>query len=127
MMRGLLWRRLFVAVVAFCAGTMFGAAAMYRGITRHVRERLDSTTWTPRTMDWLESEMKFSAQEAERYRPDVQRAVDQLIALRDDSEVKRKAIVRDLVIELHSKMNPEQQARLEDAIRKSRPANPAIK
>ena len=124
MMRSSWLGKLGLVAVAFVVGVLMGAAGMHRGIERRIHERMDSATWMPRTMTWLDKELVFTSEQRSQCEPIVQNAVSELVQLRDQSEAERKAILGKMFLELFAKLPSEHQRKLQELIRKGREASP---
>lgn len=123
-MRGFWVGKVALAAVAFVAGMLIGATGMYRGIDRRIHERMDSATWMPRTMAWLDKELVLTPEQHAQCEPIVQKSVDELVHLRDQSEAERKAILGKMFMELFTTLPAEQQQKLQVILRKGREHSP---
>ncbi len=111
------WKTWLALAIVFAAGLLIGGVGAVRLIQREFRSRMDSTTWTPRTMQWLQtSALLTEAQQAE-VRPVVEASVQRLIELRDDAESERKLIVAGLVADVASKLPSPQRERFVETCR----------
>ena len=112
--------KIILISMAFVAGLLIGAGGMYRVITKQTRSKLDSETWSPRTIKWLDKELKLTTEERLQCEPVVGNAVQQLIKLRDESEKERKTIVGMMFVELYAILPTDKRDKLKEAVRKGR-------
>ncbi|MGC3969227.1 MAG: hypothetical protein QM775_18240 [Pirellulales bacterium] len=109
------WKTIVLVFVVFAAGMLCGAVGAVRAVQREVRNRLDESTWTPRTLDWLRSAASLSAEQESKVRPIVDSAVARLKELRHESEAERKSVVKDLLISVALQLPEAQQQQLKRA------------
>jgi hypothetical protein len=96
-----------------------GGVLTVAGIHRWHQNRIDATTWTPRTMNWLRSEVHITAEQESTVEPIVTRAMKDMSDLRDRADGERKAIFSRLFLELSEHLTPEQQAAMRESIAKA--------
>lgn len=109
------WKTILLVLVVFVAGLFCGAAGAVRAIQREYRNKLDETTWVPRTLDWLRDAASLTREQETKVRPIVEAAIARMKELRDESEAERKGIVKDLLIAVALELPKEQQEQLRRA------------
>lgn len=111
------WRTLLLIFVVFLSGTAFGVVGTIGAIRKEFASRMDSKTWTPRTLEWLRTAADLSPLQEEKIRPDVERGVAELSELRDSSDQQRKAIIGRLLRDVALQLDAPQQTKLIDAVK----------
>lgn len=108
------------AAMIFGAGAIVGGVATIRFIERRVSERLDDRNWSSLTMNWLDRELKLSAEQRSKVEPIVKEATQELREIRDETEVKRRLILNTRLKEVRSHLTEDQIERLRLAVERVR-------
>ena len=106
------WKTILLVLLVFLAGAACGAVGTVRAIQREFRNKLDESTWMPRTLEWLRTAADLTVAQETEIRPIVDDAMMQLKELRDKSEAKRKSITKELLIAVAIKLPEPQQEKL---------------
>lgn len=110
------WKTILLVALVFVAGAACGAVGTVRAIQREYRNKLDETTWTLCTLEWLRKAASLTVAQEEEIRPIVDDAMMQMKELRDDGEAKRKSIVKELLLAVAIKLPEPQQEQLKRSI-----------
>ncbi|MBA4016579.1 MAG: hypothetical protein C0483_05270 [Pirellula sp.] len=110
------WKSILLVALVFVAGAACGAVGTVRAIQREYRNKLDESTWTPRTLEWLRKAASLTVAQEEELRPIIDDAMMQMKELRDGSEAKRKSIVKELLLAVAIKLPEPQQEQLKRSI-----------
>ena len=105
-------------LVVFVAGGVVGVAGTLRWMQHYVSDRMDESTWKPRTMAWLQDDLALSPEQLSTLEPDVDIAIGELVELRTSAEVERRAIVGRLLIAINAELSAEQQTQLKEILRR---------
>ncbi|MBL9082077.1 MAG: hypothetical protein JNK76_09750 [Planctomycetales bacterium] len=109
------WKTILLVLVVFAAGMFCGAVGTIRAVQRDIRNKLDETTWMPRTLDWLRGAANLTPAQEDKAKPIVESAVARLKELRRESEAERKSVVKDLLISVALQLPEDQQHQLKQA------------
>lgn len=115
-----LWRTWLSLTLMFLVGLVIGCFGTLRTVQRHVNERRNSETWTPKTLAWLDREVDLTSEQAEKIRPVVQKSMDDLLNLRTDAEQQVRIIMGSMLLEASTELTDQQRERLKGAIEKLR-------
>lgn len=110
------WKTVLSLVVVFLAGTVVGGVLMLGGIHRWHQNRIDAETWTPRTMNWLRSEVHLAPEQESAVEPIVARGMKDLSELRGRAESEKQAIFGRLFVEISEHLTPEQRERMKESV-----------
>jgi hypothetical protein len=108
------------AAIIFAAGSVVGGVATIRFVERRVRERLDDRNWTNLTMNWLDRELSLSDAQLAQIEPIVMGGTGELKEIRDETELRRRAILAAKLKEVRKHLTPDQEAKLPGAIERVR-------
>jgi len=117
MFRPSFWKTALMLAAVFAAGLTLGAVGTARSIQRTYRERMDPQTWQPRTEEWLRKELGLSSEQITAAKPDIERYITDLVALRDDVDADRKQVIGRFLVQLAPRLTAEQKQKLETLIR----------
>jgi len=107
-------------LLIFVAGIVVGSAGTLRFVQKRYEERMNSQSWEPRTMAWLNQELELTPQQQDQVRPAVQAAVADLVQLRDRADKERRATLHRMLQQVFQHLTPTQQDKLQDMIRQGR-------
>src|SRR6185437_4411054 len=113
-------------LAVFVAGLLIGGVVTVRIIQRQHRERMNSATWTPRTMAWLESTLQLSPEEASKIRPLVVRSMEKMAELRGRVDRERKQLFGEMFAEIAPQLTDEQRRQLQEAVRVAAAQDPSF-
>ncbi|MBS0209173.1 MAG: hypothetical protein JSS27_09485 [Planctomycetes bacterium] len=113
------WKTIVGLLVVFTAGLLIGSALTVGAIQRTARERMNPDNWTPRTLDWLRSEAKLRPDQESAVRPLVERSMQEMRELRDESSQRWRAVVGKLLTEVMPQLDESQQEQLREAVKRS--------
>jgi uncharacterized membrane protein len=106
-------------LAVFVAGLVVGGVVTVRVVQHQYRERMNSATWTPRTMAWLDTTLKLSPEQESKIRPVVERSMEKMAGLRSRVEADRKHLFGDMFGELSTHLTDEQRQQLHRAIQEA--------
>ena len=113
------WKIISGLLAVFVAGLMIGGIVTLRVIQKNFRERMDSTTWTPRTLAWLHKEVRITDQQEAEVRPAVERAMRQLAELKTQVDRQRKQAFAKMFVDISQYLTEPQRERLRLRIREA--------
>jgi hypothetical protein len=103
----------------FVAGAVIGSVVTVRVIQHQYRQRMNSATWTPRTMAWLTTTLRLSAEQDSKIQPVVERSMEKVASMRSRVESDRKQIFGEMFTDLAVHLTEEQRQQLQEAIHKA--------
>lgn len=110
------WKLLLGLLAVFLAGTATGSVGMRSWIMKRFEERVNPDNWGPRTMNWLRTDLELSTEQETRVLPSVDQAVGGLVALRDNTDRERRAILSRMLTEVAQHLTPSQRDQLRTLI-----------
>jgi hypothetical protein len=96
---------------------LVGVVGTANVIKKEFHKRMDSTTWTPRTVAWIAAAGGLTPSQVDKIRPDVESAVADLVKLRTEAEQQRKGILASMFAEVLPKLDPPQREKLTQAVK----------
>ena len=97
------------------AGLVVGGVVTVRIIQHQYRDRMNSATWTPRTMAWLQSTVHLTSGQEAKIRPVVENSMKKIADFRTRVEHERRQLFGELFAEVATHLTDEQRERLEQA------------
>jgi hypothetical protein len=117
------WKTILGLIVVFAAGVLFGVAGTAGVIKKEFARRMDSTTWTPRTLAWITEAGSLAPSQVDKIRPDVESAVADLVKLRTEADEQRKGILASMFADVLPKLDPPQREKLTQAVKQAAEKN----
>ena len=106
-------------LAVFVAGLLVGGVVTVRVVQHQYRERMNSATWMPRTMTWLESTLRLTSDQELRIRPVVETSMEKMAELRTRVAAERKQLFGDMFVELATHLSDDQRRQLQHAIQEA--------
>jgi len=106
------WKIALGLLVVFLAGMTIGSVGTLRWIQKRYEERANPDNWGPRTIAWLRTDLHLTPEQESQIRPRVDRAVGELVTLRDNADKDRKAIFHRMLGEVAQYLTPAQRDQL---------------
>ncbi len=113
------WKTILGLIVVFGAGLLIGSIVTTRAIQNHIRQRQDPATWTPRTLEWLSSDVQITPEQVSQLRPIVERSMSEMAELHTRTEAERKQLFARLFTEIHEQLSEPERERLQAAIQRA--------
>lgn len=120
------WKTTLGLLVVFAAGVLLGVVGTVGAVKKEFARRMDSTTWTPRTLAWITDAGELSPAQVDEIRPDVESAVKQLEKLRTTAEQERKGILALLFADVLPKLDAPQREKLTQAVKAAAEKNQTL-
>lgn len=106
------WRYVKVGtslLVIFVAGLVIGSLLTLGWIKREADARRNPQNWTPRTIIWLQKELKLASPQVEAIRPKVDKAMTELKVLQESGRSESGRIAYRMLDAIVPDLTPAQQ------------------
>jgi hypothetical protein len=120
------WKIIAGMSAVFVAGLLIGGIVTLRVVQKSIRERMDPTTWTPRTLAWLHKELQITDQQEAEVRPAIERAMRQLAELKTQVDGQRKQTFAEMFVEISQHLTEPQRERLRKRLREAAASEAAL-
>ncbi len=106
-------------LAVFVAGLLIGGVVTVRVVQHQYRERMNTATWAPRTMAWLESTLRLTSEQKSLIRPVVAHSMEKMAELQSCAASERKQLFGEMFIEVATHLTDEQRQHLHQAIQEA--------